>query len=250
MRRFIAAFAVGASVVLAAAATAVAATSTASWGQQHGVYVTVHVVGAPATAAGGISFRVVFDDGHVSTLTDGQSHFFAAHPGSYTVRVGETSPGILAQYAAKWGPETYTPFGDYSLTRVNQPTLAISDSYTVTVKHGFVTNLSVTMTLKGATAAVVQGPDRYGYCSIAGNTTATGVPIAPGTFLNLEFGQPGSDPHYTGATPAFWVEGVGVTCTLSPSQAAIASAATSKVNHTGGTGDSNTPDFYTFIPKA
>ena len=54
--------------------------------------------------------------------------------------------------------------------------------------------------------------DRFGYCSVAGNTLPDGAPIAAGTFLNLVLGQPGFDPHYTGAYPSFYIEGVGITC--------------------------------------
>ncbi len=94
------------------------------------------------------------------------------------------------------------------------------------------------------------GPDRYGYCSVPGNTSATGEPLPVGTFLNLERGQPDRDQHYTGATPAFWVQGVGITCSLNPAQAALAAASTTKVNHTGGHGDPNQPDFYTYVPAS
>lgn len=100
-----------------------------------------------------------------------------------------------------------------------------------------------------APVAVPGPPDRYGYCSVAGNTDAAGSPLAAGTFLNLEFGQPDTDSHYTGATPAFWVEGVGVTCDLTPAQAAIASASTSKVNHVGAKTIEEGSLFYTFVPK-
>ena len=92
-------------------------------------------------------------------------------------------------------------------------------------------------------------PTRVAYCSVAGNTTPDGTPIPPGTFLNLLAGQPATDAHYTGATPAFWVEGVGLTCSLNPSQAALAAASTVLV---GGSGDVFLPGFggvYTFIPK-
>ena len=75
------------------------------------------------------------------------------------------------------------------------------------------------------------------------------VPLGVGAFLNLEYGQPGTGDHYTGATPAFWVEGVGITCDLSPSQAAIAAASTAMVNHIGGSTTVGGPLFYTFIPK-
>src|SRR5205085_12420808 len=81
-------------------------------------------------------------------------------------------------------------------------------------------------------ASTRSGADRYGYCSVAGNVDSNGTPLEPGSFLNLLLGQPDSDAHYTGATPAFFVTGVGVTCSLSDSQAAQAAGTNAKVNHT------------------
>lgn len=51
-----------------------------------------------------------------------------------------------------------------------------------------------------------------GYCSVPGNTWADGTPIPPGTFLNLEVGQPSNDPDFSGATPAFYYQGLGLAC--------------------------------------
>jgi hypothetical protein len=52
-----------------------------------------------------------------------------------------------------------------------------------------------------------------GYCAVNGNTNPfTGKPIQPGTFLLLITGQPSTDPHYTGALPANYFEGKGITC--------------------------------------
>jgi hypothetical protein len=81
--------------------------------------------------------------------------------------------------------------------------------------------------------AVSASADRYGYCSAAGDTATDGTPIRPGTFLNLLLGQPDGDPHYTGAKPAFFITGVGATCTLTASQASLAASSTVKVDHTG-----------------
>jgi len=94
---------------------------------------------------------------------------------------------------------------------------------------------------------------REAYCSVAGDTNPfTGTPIAPGTFLNLLAGQAATDMHYTGAVPAWWVQGVGLTCSLTPSQAALAAASTQRV---GAAGDPETPiagipDYaiYTYVP--
>jgi hypothetical protein len=56
-----------------------------------------------------------------------------------------------------------------------------------------------------------------GYCSVAGNTNGiTGAAIAPGTFLDLNYGQPTTDPHYKGAQPAIFVQGKGITCDPPP----------------------------------
>ena len=91
-------------------------------------------------------------------------------------------------------------------------------------------------------------PSRIAYCSVAGNALPNGTPLVPGTFLNLLAGQPGTDTHYTGATPAFWVEGVGLTCSLTPAQAALASASTVKVGGGGTPLPAEFGGFYTFIP--
>jgi hypothetical protein len=59
-------------------------------------------------------------------------------------------------------------------------------------------------------------PSRGGYCSVAGNTRPDGTPIPPGTFLNLDGGQPATDPRVAGATPAFYYEGLGISCSGLP----------------------------------
>jgi hypothetical protein len=57
---------------------------------------------------------------------------------------------------------------------------------------------------------------RAGYCSATGDTSVDGNPIAGGTFLNLLYGQPQTDVHYTGATLANYVQGMGITCDETP----------------------------------
>ena len=96
-------------------------------------------------------------------------------------------------------------------------------------------------------------PAREAYCSVAGNTNPfTGDPIPAGTFLNLLAGQANTDKHYTGDVPAWYVQGVGLTCSLTPAQAALAAASTQRV---GAAGDPEipipgVPDYaiYTFVP--
>jgi hypothetical protein len=101
----------------------------------------------------------------------------------------------------------------------------------------------------GACAATAppRPADRYGYCSAPGDTYPDGTPIAAGTFLNLLLGQPDTDKHYTGAVPAYYVQGEGITCSLTPSQAALAAASTDKA---GGGGDVNQYAFYTYVANA
>lgn len=57
---------------------------------------------------------------------------------------------------------------------------------------------------------------RAGYCSAPGDTDETGAPLQPGTFLDLTVGAPAVDGHYTGAVPANFVAGVGLTCSAPP----------------------------------
>lgn len=99
-----------------------------------------------------------------------------------------------------------------------------------------------------ASVPTSSGPDRYGYCSVEGNTAPDGAPLAPGTFLNLLLGQPESDSNYTGATPAFWVEGVGITCDAGFAQAQ-GIGSTEKVNHVGKPTEEDGPTFYTYVPR-
>lgn len=68
----------------------------------------------------------------------------------------------------------------------------------------------------GEPPAIPNPPARAGYCAAAGNTFPDGSSIAVGTFLNLLFGQPNTDPHYKGATIANYIEGKGLTCDPPP----------------------------------
>jgi hypothetical protein len=93
-----------------------------------------------------------------------------------------------------------------------------------------------------------QGPDRYIYCAAAGNTDANGNPLGVGQTLNLKYGEPDQDKRYAGATLGFWVQGAGLTCQLTPAQAALASASTVKVNHTGAANTQEGAQVYTLVP--
>jgi hypothetical protein len=65
----------------------------------------------------------------------------------------------------------------------------------------------------------VSGADQFaraGYCSVSGNTAVDGSALQPGTFLDLVVGEPATNGHYTGATPANFVKGLGLTCGSPP----------------------------------
>ena len=64
--------------------------------------------------------------------------------------------------------------------------------------------------------------NRAGYCSVAGNKTPAGTPIAPGTFLNLAVGQNLTDANYAGAVPANYLQGLGISCDRPPGYVATA----------------------------
>jgi hypothetical protein len=139
------------------------------------------------------------------------------------------------------GPFSYTATG---LTPGTRYRVVV---YTICVEGywGFVQEF-----VAGSTPPEPQGPDRYIYCASAGNTDPAGNPLGAGQTLNLEFGQPDQDKHYAGATLGFWVQGVGLTCQLTPAQAALAAASTTKVNHTGAANTQEGAQVYTFVPAA
>jgi hypothetical protein len=60
------------------------------------------------------------------------------------------------------------------------------------------------------------GGSRIAYCAAVGDTSPDGGTIEAGTFLDLRAGQPDNDPRYSGATPALFVEGEGLTCDAPP----------------------------------
>jgi hypothetical protein len=83
------------------------------------------------------------------------------------------------------------------------------------VSNTYATSTSALSSVKVAYAPPPPPPAsaRLGYCSVAGNTSpVTGAAFPPGTFLELQAGQPASDPHYAGAVPADYLEGIGTTC--------------------------------------
>jgi hypothetical protein len=95
-----------------------------------------------------------------------------------------------------------------------------------------------------------QGPDRYIYCAGAGDVGADGKPLGLGQTLNLLFGEQVGSKFFPSATLGFWVQGLGLTCQLTPAQAALAAASTIKVNHTGAPNSQEGAPVYTYVPAA
>jgi hypothetical protein len=87
----------------------------------------------------------------------------------------------------------------------------------------------------------VPAPQHIGYCSVPGNHFPNGAAIAPGTFLQLEGGQPQVDPNYAGAVPSNYLQGIGITCSVLPGFTATGT----HVGY-GGAGD---PGIYPYYAK-
>jgi hypothetical protein len=94
---------------------------------------------------------------------------------------------------------------------------------------------NISATLGSPSAPVPRPPDRFGYCSAGGNTWQDGSAIPPGTFLNLLWEQPDNDSHYTGATIANFVWGLGITCDNPPAGYVRDGYATDDMHVPGGT---------------
>jgi hypothetical protein len=86
--------------------------------------------------------------------------------------------------------------------------------------------------------------NRLGYCSAPGNTYPDGTPIPVGTFLNLAADQPATDLRYSGAMPAFYYEGLGISCDRLPGY-----TATGELVGYGGHGD-DVGGIYTYMASA
>lgn len=106
-------------------------------------------------------------------------------------------------------------------------------------------------------------PDRDDYPVFDGDSDDLGcprldpapeVPVEPpaqeragyclnGVFLNLIKGQPNTDPIYTEAVPAFYYEGLGITCDVLPGFVATGEFA-------DGSGNVNAGGFYPYFAKA
>jgi hypothetical protein len=98
----------------------------------------------------------------------------------------------------------------------------------------------------GGSASTAGLPSHSGYCAVLGNSNPnTGQPYAPGTFLELVFGQNLTDPHYLGAVAAIYVQGIGITCDPPPVGFAFDGA-----TFVNGMGEANFPNsIYPYYAK-
>jgi hypothetical protein len=151
--------------------------------------VTVTFAGGLPASSGPASATIVFDDTLGSTLTVNASGTFTTGKHAVFTITGGTITGT----GACAGVAATGPIAGVISGQNGNATWSTSDQSTDTAITG-----RFAKPAPGA-APVVRGPDRYGYC-------------LNGVFLNLLLGQPSYDPLYKGATPAFYVDGVGITC--------------------------------------
>jgi hypothetical protein len=156
-------------------------------------------------------------------------------PGSYEV-VGESSVQILsnglntfaANIAARGGdrvglwaanatvcsfPDTGTANMHIAKNAANPALGIVLDSWSGPFTDEFRMNLSATLVSSDGIATPPPPSPRGGYCATTPVMRADGT---SGIFVDLELGQADTDPTYAGATPAFYYEGVGLTCDPPP----------------------------------
>jgi hypothetical protein len=180
-------------------------------------------VGTPVAVAPGGGVNTKYQS--TLSLTSGSS----LPPGNYLLALLAGDTGGQAQIAFGSGSGVFNTQAD--TTSPSDPFGAFSTSEQ---QLSFYIEYS-SVGSPGAPAPFRGDPARAGYCSAPGDTTMNGDPITPGTFLNLRLGQPNGDQHYLGATPAFYVQGVGLTCDP-PSSAFTAAGDTPLVDETGKPG--------------
>ena len=147
--------------------------------------------------------------------------------------------GGYSDWGMVWSGDSY-PDGGFVYTN-NYADTYLSDQWD---GLGYTEDLAFAMDLgsgsgSGSSSSPGQG-NHSGYCSVAGNTDANGASLPAGTFLDLSAGQPNGDPHFKGATPAFYYEGVGISCAHLPGF-----TATSELVGYGGHGTSGNYPYFT-----
>ncbi len=74
----------------------------------------------------------------------------------------------------------------------------------------------ITVSLVDVQAGGSDHTARAGYCSVPGNTNVDGSALQPGTYLDLIVGEPTRNGRYSGAVPANFIHGIGLTCSAPP----------------------------------
>lgn len=138
------------------------------------------------------------------TLTPGVTNTFTA---SISVRGGDVI-GLYAETSTDCARATGDPNDQYLIFDPSTPVGGIANA----VFGGSGYQLNLAAVLDSGSAQIPHA----GYCSVAGNMWPDGTAIGPGTFLYLVYQQPATDVHYTGATPAIYVKGNGITCDPPP----------------------------------
>ena len=166
-------------------------------------------------SGGDVSLRVLHPTGvtnqyrivaasETKTLTPGVLNTFTA---SIFVHGGDVI-GIYVETATDCATFTANPSDHFLIFDPSTPVGGVATAFAGGT--GFKLNLAAV--LDSGSAQIPYA----GYCSAAGNTWPDGTAIVPGTFLYLVYQQPATDAHYTGATPAIYVKGKGITCDPPP----------------------------------
>jgi len=170
--------------------------------------VLIAQIGPCSTATG----DVTFDDSAATSFADAPNAAGTWRP----AQAGVTAPGDCNWTGSLVSPAPAGPYGSTLASVAGGPAtgqwkLYIEDG--CSLDTGVLASWSLDLSF-GSTAS------RGGYCSVKGNTNPfTGAAIPPGTFLDLTGGQVVNDSHYTGAVPANYLQGLGITCDVLPGYA-------------------------------
>ena len=169
------------------------------------VVLTAQSGGCGAANLAGVD--VTFDDAAAASFADSG----ADADGTWRPARADEAPGDCNWTGSFLSPAPSGPYGTTLASVAGGPASGAWKLYIEDACSGDTGDLA-SWSLHLTTTAGESG-QRSGYCAVAGNTYAfTGAAIPPGTFLNLAGGQPDTDPHYTGALPANYLQGLGISC--------------------------------------
>ncbi len=175
---------------------------------------SLELVGFQHTALADVDIKLVSPEGYSVQVTQAQgwsgavcgNYQFADGPDPIPDDLTGVTPG-LCNGADGWAPGLYGPFGSFAdlVDAIATGTWSLYVDDTAGIDVGSIRSWILRL--------FVLMPDRAGYCAAEGNTDPyTGAPIRAGRFMDLELEQVLSDESYAGATPANYVDGVGITC--------------------------------------